>query len=73
MVKMSPGGGMVDTIDSKSIAIRRGGSIPLQGNLKRTKIMIQRDLYSSFYFLCSFFFFTNIKSKKNRNYEKRVL
>lgn len=31
MEKVSPGGEMVDTIDSKSIANRRGGSIPLQG------------------------------------------
>ena len=41
MVKISPGGEMVDTIDSKSIAIRRGGSIPLQGNRKATKKIIQ--------------------------------
>lgn len=32
-----PGGEMVDTVDSKSIAFWRGGSIPLQGSKRENK------------------------------------
>lgn len=35
MAKKRPDGEMVDTIDSKSVAFRRGGSIPLQGKMQK--------------------------------------
>ena len=56
MVKTSPGGEMVDTIDSKSIAIRRGGSIPLQGNKKTNKRLIKKMFIKFFPFYVRLFF-----------------